>query len=317
MRMFDAQQALGFAVSQTAYIETQVYKTQYPDIQYPSLIPVDTSANEWAKSVTYYSSDKQGRAGWFHGSAKDIHVADIERSKAEVGIEMADIGYRWTLEELGQAMMIPGMNLSADRAEAALRAYEEFIDDAALRGKAEKSFNGLMNYPGITTVTAGIDASAGNVVLWSTGTQVKSADAIIKDVNDAITNVYTASLTVEMADTILLPIPNMTYISTLRIPNTSMSVLEYLTTKNVYSQITGQPLTIRGVRGLETAGGSSNGRMIAYRRDPSVVKMHLPMPHRFLPVWQTGPMVFDVPGIFRFAGVEVRRPGAFRYVDGI
>lgn len=41
------------------------------------------------------------------------------------------------------------------------------------------------------------------------------------------------------------------------------------------------------------------------------------MPHRFLPVWQTGPMWFDVPGIFRFGGLEIRRPGAARYVDGI
>jgi hypothetical protein len=28
-------------------------------------------------------------------------------------------------------MMIPGTNLAPDRAEAALRAYEEFVDDAA------------------------------------------------------------------------------------------------------------------------------------------------------------------------------------------
>lgn len=310
MRMVDAQQALGFAVSQTAYIETQVYETQYPDIQYPALIPVDTSANEWAKSVTYYSTDKVGRAGWFHHYAKDLHIADVERSKNEVGIEMADIGYRWTLEEIGQAMMIPGTNLSADRAAAAVRAYEEFVDDIALRGKAEKSMNGILNYPGVTAVLA---TPVGGHTVWNQ----KDADSIIADVNDAITGVYTESLTVEMADTILLPIPCLTIISTKRIPNTAISVLDYLSTKNVYTQVTGQPLTIRGVRGLETAGQNGSGRMIAYRRDPQVIKMHIPMTHRFLPVWQTGPLVFDVPGIFRVAGVEIRRPKAVRYVDGI
>jgi hypothetical protein len=310
MKLYDAQQALGFAVSQTAYIEQQVYQTQYPDIQYPALIPVDTSANEWAKSVTYYSSDKVGRAGWFHHYAKDIHIADIERSKNEVGIEMADIGYRWTLEELGQAMMIPGTNLGPDRAAAALRAYEEFMDDIALRGKAEKSMNGIYDYPGITTVLAGIE---GGHTVWN----LKSADAMIDDVNNAITGVYTESLTVEMADTILLPIQCLTILSTKRIPNTQASALEYLTTKNVYSLVTGRPLTIRGVRGLETAGQGGSGRMVAYRRDPQVLKMHIPMTHRFLPVWQTGPLVFDVPGIFRVAGLEIRRPKAVRYVDGI
>lgn len=308
--MIDAQAALGYAVSQTSHIEAQVYETVYPDIQYPQLIPVDTSANEWAKSVTYYSSNKVGRAGWFSHYAKDIHVADIERSKAEVEIEMADIGYRWTLEELGQAMMIPNTNLSADRAAAAVRAYEEFVDDVALRGKAEKNMYGIINYPGITMVLASIEASH---TVWN----LKTPDAIIKDVNDALTGVYTSTLTVEMADTILLPVTCLTILATLRIPNTMQSVLDYLLTKNVYTAITGRPLTIRAVRGLETAGQGGSGRMIAYRRDPQIIKMHLPMPHRFLPVWQTAPLVFDVPGIFRLAGVEIRRPGSVRYVDGI
>ncbi len=310
MRMYDAQQAMGYAVSQTAYIEQQVYETQYPDIQYPALIPTDTSANEWAKSVTYYSSDKVGRAGWFHHYAKDIHIADVERTKNEVTIEMADIGYRWTLEELGQAMQIPGMNLSADRAAAAVREAEEFMDDIALRGEPDKNMDGIIDYTGITAALAGIE---GGHTVWNE----KTADAIIADVNNAITGVYTESLTVEMADTILLPIACLTIIATKRIPDTSMSVLDYLTTKNVYTQITGQALTIRGVRGLETAGAGGSGRMVVYRRDPQVIKMHIPMTHRFLPVWQTGPLVFDVPGIFRVAGVEIRRPKAVRYVDGI
>jgi hypothetical protein len=74
---------------------------------------------------------------------------------------------------------------------------------------------------------------------------------------------------------------------------------------------------IRVVRGLDTAGASGNGRAIAYRRDPEVLKIHIPMTHRFLPVWQTGPLVYDVPGVFRIAGLEIRRPGALRYLDGV
>jgi hypothetical protein len=120
-----------------------------------------------------------------------------------------------------------------------------------------------------------------------------------------------------MANTILLPVDAMTLIATKRIPDTTMTVLDFLINKNVYTLQTGQPLMIRAVRGLETAGTGGSGRMVAYRRDPSVLKMHIPMPHRFLPVWQTGPMIFEVPGIFRVAGLEVRRPGAVRYLDGI
>jgi hypothetical protein len=85
----DAQQALGFLVEQTSHIETEVYKIEYPDIQYPNLVPVDTSANEWTKSVTFFSMDKVGAADWFHHAATDMRLADVVRSKFEQGIEMA------------------------------------------------------------------------------------------------------------------------------------------------------------------------------------------------------------------------------------
>jgi hypothetical protein len=45
---------------------------------------------------------------------------------------MAAIGYRYTLEELGQAMMLPNTNLTIERAAAARRAYEEMVYNIAL-----------------------------------------------------------------------------------------------------------------------------------------------------------------------------------------
>lgn len=313
----DAQAALGFVTSQTAHIEAQVVEVQYPDIQYQQIIPIDTSANEWAKSIAYFSTNKVGQAGWFHHFAKDIHVADSERSKFEVGVEMADIGYRWSLEEIGQAMMIPGLNLSADRAAAARRAYEEFVDRVALQGDTDKNFSGIVDYPGVSTSIAAVVT---NVALGATGTSwtIKTADQILEDVNDALTGMYVDSLQIELADTLLLPVRALTLIATKRLNDlSSMTVLQFLQQNNVYSFTTGRALTIRALRGLETVGTGDTGRMVAYRRDPQVIKMHIPMTHRFLPVWQTGPLVFDVPGIFRLAGLEIRRPGAVRYVDGI
>lgn len=309
--MVDAQQALGFLVSQTSYIEPQVVAIQYPDIQYPDLIPVDTSANEWARSITFYSSDRVGKAQWFHHLAKDIAVADVERARYEQGIEMANIGYRYSLEELGVAQLT-NQSLTVDRAAAAKRAYEEFVDGVALRGDVPKGLSGIIDFPGITTADA-----ANNQAGTSTDWDDKTADEIAKDVNDALSGVYTGSLTVEMADTILLPVGPMNLLATKRLGDTDKTVLAFLRENNVYTFQTGRPLIIRQVRGLETAGEGGTGRMVVYRRDPAVLKMHIPMTHRFLPPWQTGPLVFDIPGIFRLAGLEVRRPKAIRYVDGI
>jgi hypothetical protein len=317
MFAFDAQQALGFLVAQTSQIEAQVYEIQYPDIQYPNLVPVDTSANPWAKSVTFFSTDKLGQADWFSHLAKDVPLADVERSRYEHPVELAAIGYRYTSEELGQAMMIPGMNLSADRAAAAVRAYEEFMDGIALRGVPPsgntKGWTGLINDPNVTAGNVANDG-AGSATLWS----AKTPDLILRDINALLTGVYTGSLTVEMADTLLLPVGRLDSIATTARTTTSdVTILEHLRRNNTYTAITGAPLTIRAVRGLETAGAGGTARMVAYRRDPQVVKLHLPMPHHFQAPWQSGPLVFDIPGIFRTGGVEIRRPKAFRYGDGI
>ena len=66
MHVMDApQRALGFLIQQATLIEPTVYALRYQDIQYPSLVPVDTSAPEWINSVTYFSSGAVGAAQWF------------------------------------------------------------------------------------------------------------------------------------------------------------------------------------------------------------------------------------------------------------
>lgn len=311
----DAQQgALSFLVQQLTIIEPEIYRIRYPDIQYPALIPVDTTGNEWAKSITFFSIDHVGRAQWFHHTANDVPVADITRDKFEQGIEMAAIGYRYTLEELGQAMSTPGLNLTSERGAAAKRAYDEFVDDIALRGDTTKNMIGLINQtsPFITVVNAPADGTASSPY-WTAKTNVQ----IMRDFNSLLTGMYTASLTIDIADTVLMPISVITSLSEMQMPNLPITVLDWIQTHNLYTFLTKQPLDIRAVRGLEVAGDSNTGRIVAYRKDPQVLKIHIPMPHRFLPIWQRGPMTFDIPGVFRLGGLEIRRPTAFRYLDHV
>lgn len=317
MRMYtaDAQQAaLSFLSHQLISVEAAVIKIRRPDIQYPALVPVDTSANEWAKAISFTSMDQVGRAGWFNHMSKDVPLAEVVRERFEHGIEMAAIGYRYTLEEIGQAMMVPGTNLTGDKANSARRAYEEFVDDIAIRGDTEKGWTGLINDPNvpITIVPTDSGTDPGSPA-WSD----KTPDQVLRDVNAALTGMYVDSATIEMANVILIPVSIWADIAVRRIPDTTMTILDFLMQKNVYTAQTGQQLTIRAVRGLEIAGTGGTGRMVVYRKDPDVLKLHIPMPHRFLPVWQTGPLTFDIPGIFRLGGLEIRRPKAVRYIDGI
>ncbi|WP_137279233.1 DUF2184 domain-containing protein [Pseudomonas rhizoryzae] len=305
-QLLDAQAALAFVISQTAHIERQVNEIVYPDIQYPGLVPVDTSAAPWAKTVTYFSSDKYGKAGWINGNADDIPRAGTELSKFETQVHTAAIGYGYGLEEISQAQMV-GYNLDAEDAKAARRANEEMVDRVALYGDVEKGFYGVTNAPNVVAGTA----TNGN---WLNTT----SDKILQDVNNALVGQAQGTLFTVIADTLLLPYDRWSAISTRMVTELStQTILNWLLQNNVYTASTGRPLTIRALRGLNSAGAGGTARMVTYRRDPSVLKLHMPMPHRFLPVYQAGPLRFEVPGIFRLGGVDVRQPTQMRYIDGI
>jgi hypothetical protein len=252
-----------------------------------------------------------GRADWLNMQSRDVPLADITRGKQEAAIEMAGIGYRYNLEELGQAMLLPGTNLTTERANAARRGAEEKIHNIAMYGDSVKNWLGLTNHTAPTII------NAPHTWAYDLAQTTPLIAQILQDVNGALANIWQATLTVEMADTVLLPISAMSLLSITQLPNTTMNLLQWIKQNNIYTNQTGRPITIQAVRGLDTAGASGVGRMIAYRRDPEAIKLHIPMRYRFFPVWQTGPFVFDVPGAFRLAGLEWRLPGSARYVDGI
>jgi hypothetical protein len=71
----------------------------------------------------------------------------------------------------------------------------------------------------------------------------------------------------------------------------------------------GQALDIKADHRITT-------RAVAWMKDPEVLKLHMPMPLRFLPV-QPRNIEYYVPGMFRMAGLDIRRPPAVRYLDGV
>lgn len=311
--MADApQRALAFLTSQQMRIDPVVYQTRYPDIQYPRLVPVDTTGPEWIAGVTYFSSDAVGAAKWFNGKADDVPHADVLRESFQATVSMAAIGYDYDLQELGNAMLL-GIDLNPLKANAARRASEEFIEKVAITGDAAKGYYGVANHPSVTAGSAPATGT-GSATAWDT----KTPEQILADVNGILLGQFTGTYGAEMADTILLPYAQLLSISTRTINDMStVTILEWLLQNNVLNRLRGGSLTIAGAFGLDTAGAGGTARMIAYRRSPEVLVLHMPMPFRFLPAWQQGPIRFEVPGLFRVGGVDVRRPKAMRYMDGI
>jgi hypothetical protein len=304
------QASLGFAQKQTSHIEAGVYATRYPELNYAELVPVDTSAGEWSKSVTYYSMDGAGAAGWINGNGKDIPVVGANMQQNETAVHTAGIGYSYGYEEINQARLL-GVPLDSTKAGLARRAYEQMVYGVALNGDTTKGFEGLYSYTGVPAASVTADGT-GTSTTWAT----KTPDQIIRDVNALLTGISTTTKETELADTLILPTERFNTIASTRLTDTGMTVLEFIQKANVYTAQTGQPLLIRGKRGLLTKGSGSTARMVAYRRSPEVLKLHIPMPHRFLPVQIEG-LQFTIPGVFRLGGLDVRLPKAISYGDGL
>lgn len=312
LNLYDAQQALGFLRAQQEIIEPEVYETQYAPTQYQDLVPIDTSADEWAQVITFYAVDRVGQAEWFHSRARDIPFADLNQDRAQKTIGMAGIGYDYDIEELNAARRV-GINLTNEKAASALLAYEQFMDSLALYGDAARGFVGLINDATVTAGLAPADGAGGLRTFVS-----KTPSQIVRDINTLIGGIYIDTKTIELSDTLLISLDRFNYLATTpRSDSSDETILEYLMRANVVTMTTGRPLKIRAVRGLETAGTGVTQRMVAYRFDRNVLKLHLPMPHRFLPAHHVGPLYYQVPGIFRTGGTEIRRKAAVRYLDGI
>ncbi len=303
--------ALNFLRTAQNYIEPGIYARQYPDFQYRELVPVDNSAPEWTTAIDFFSmGDDVGEAREFAPDGDDINFVDFKLDQGTSRVIMVGIGYRYNLQELAHAQTY-GIRLTDDRADAARRKYEQFVDTLAFQGRAKLGMTGLMNSTSVTALTAA--NGAGGSALWPN----KTVDEIVADVNGVLGVIFTASNGIEQADTLLLSQDRYAHIATRRLdPTSTVTILEHIQRVNIYTIRTGRPRTIRAVFGLETAGAGGTQRLVAYRRTPDVVKMHVPMPLRWLQAEQRL-LKFEVPGIFRAGGVEVRRPGAMRYLDGI
>lgn len=319
--VLDAQ-ALAFVQAQAYKINSQVYEARYPDWDFGRLVFVDTSGPAWSPGVLTYLSDLTGKANWQSGAAKDIPLADVNQDMQLSTFHLAAIGYQYNIEEVNTALNIVGGTLPNRRARAARMAYTKFMWDLTVQGSAEKGKNGLVNQSGVTPVAATADGT-GSARHWiaNDGTITKTPQQILRDINQAITGTNTATNTLEYADTIMLPIEAYNLIAST--PFNALgadTILSWLLRTNVYTLATGRPLTIRGEPFLRTASTQTvvgGGRLVAYKNDENYVKLNLPMPHQFLPVYQDGPLNFQVPGIFRTGGVELMTTATFYYLDGI
>lgn len=288
----DAQQTNAFLMPQLMRIETGMYMIRYPALDYANFMPVDTAGTIFSAGSLYYSGDIAGTPEWFDLAADDMPYADTSRTQFLQENHMAAIGYKWNRMDLERSQQL-GINLLADKANAASSSAERFIHKTAMLGDGVKFGTGFIDDAAMTIT------SAANAI-----TAVSDADDDIETINTLVQAVETGTLETYRADTLALPTSIFNILATKRLSGTQTSVLEYLRTTSVVGA-----LNILRSRHLETAASDGGKRMIAYANVPEVHRFHLPGGgHQFFPAWQKGPFSWEVPGVMSIGGYELRIP---------
>jgi hypothetical protein len=309
--MSNDQVGYAFLTPQLHRIETEVYMTRYPSFDITPFMPVVSDGDMWDVGTLVYSMDNVGSAEFVGGGAFDIPYASTTMSQATRNFHLAAIGYEWNTQELQRAAML-GRSLSADKAQAAVQAADRFVYGIAMtgrnaRGEDEKGWTGFTNLAGVASAQVPNDGTASSRLF-----SAKTPDQVLRDINEALTAVETGTSETSIADTLVLPTTTYNYLATTpRATGSDMTILAYLRANNVY----GPNLTILKSRALETAGASSTKRLVAYERNPQVLRFLLPAPHRFIEPFRKSSLVYEVAGLMNVGGLDLRLPKAVIYRD--
>ncbi|CNL65220.1 Uncharacterized protein conserved in bacteria [Yersinia pseudotuberculosis] len=299
--------ALSFLVQQAAHIESEIYRLEYPQFKYSTLLPLDNSAPDWVKVVAFRSIDARGELQVFGPNSTDVPTVDIAMNQHFHEIKMAALGYTYSIEEIGFALL-NNVNLDAERGQAVRDVVEQGLNKIYLLGHDEIG-EGLY-----TSKDVGVEAAPATLIELVAGIPDNGTQPIIDFFGAAYNRVYLDNtLTVHRPNGFMLPSQQLqllmrTMLSTHNASN--VTLLEFLRTNF-------KDMTFEDDILLSGLGAAGSDRMMVYKKDMRVVKGHDVMPLRFMAPATADNINFKVPAILRTGGTEWRIPKAAHYVDGV
>lgn len=299
-----ADDGLAFYISQLSVVEAKIYEVKYRHIVYQELVPVDMSDPEWIDEVTYFAFDAVTVGKFVGANARDLPESDMTASKTTIPVFYGGNAYGYSLDELRKSQQLR-MPVDTTKASMSFRGFQEHAQRVAFFGDSDVGITGLFNNANVQ-----LDNS---VVDWDTATGAE----IHADMQNFLVKVWQNSAEVHIPNVLVLPSAKWSQISTQRMDSgTDTTVLQFFMKNNLYTDKTGQPITVKNNLELNTAGVASAPRMLAYELTAENLTMRMPMPWRSIAPQPIG-LRIQVPAEYKFGGVAWRYPGSAGYRDFI
>ncbi|WAH56546.1 DUF2184 domain-containing protein [Pseudomonas silvicola] len=309
----DPTAALSFLTQQAAYIEAEVYRQEYPQYKYTSLVPLDNSAPDWAQVVGFRSVNSRGEMKLFGPKSTDVPTVEIAATMGFHEIQTGALGYEYSIEELGFAQL-NGINVDNERAIAVREGVEKGLNQIYLQGGLVAGANGKTQPVGEGLYTGGnvprLDTAGTIASLVAAG----NAQGVLNIFSDAYNQVFIANTnTVHVPTSFVMPASTYQLLQRTLLNTGNASNYTFL----MFLQQNFPNMTFDWDVLLEKAGKNGTKRLVTYKKDIRVVKGHDVMPLRFLAPATADNINFKVPAICRTGGVEWRIPKAAAYFDGL
>ncbi len=299
----DADESVFFA-RQLEHVKAKTYDIIYPELKARQFIPVSFDAGPGAKTITYQQFDMVGMAKIISNYASDLPRVDLVGKEFTANVRSLGASYGYSLQDVRSAKMA-GLPLEQRKSNAAKRAILAAEDEIALNGDADHGLGGLLSNSNTSDETIANDGT-GTTTTWST----KTADLILRDMNQLVSKVITVTKGVEEPDTMVMPHAQHALIATLRVGDTGKSVKQWFLDNNPYiKEIAVWPK-------LATAGANGTALFFVYKKSPDKLTLEVPQDFEQLPVQEKG-LEYEVPCHSRCGGTIIYYPLSIAKGDGI
>lgn len=240
-------------------------------------------------------------------------AVDIGKTSEPLFLWGLEVSY--TIPELMSAQQL-GRPVDAQKYQGMQLKWQMDIDEMVYIGDTAMVKYGLVNSSAVTT--SFVDAGDAGTTEWTT----KTADEILTDVNDLISDCWAAAGYAVCPSKLLLPPSQFAYITSQKVSTAgNISILQFLEDNCIALKINGKKLDIQPCKwlvGRGVAAGSPSAatdRMVAYSQDKNRVRYPL-VPLQRTPLEYRS--IYHLTTYFGKLGVvEIVYPETLLYRDGI
>lgn len=302
-------QAVHFVTNNLQAIQAMIEEQLYTDFRLNEFFPIISNIPEGARTYSYRVINKYGLGKFIDNTGRDANNANVSLQNVPYNLEYGGIIPSWTIEDL-RAAAFTGVALDTETINAGTTGCMDHIETVGIEGDSTYNLTGLINDPEIPS------GSEAKTIANMTADEMvafvqDNVSAIIEQTQEVFSRLIRTGLT------LYLPIAQEAKIGDTKLADdASKTVWEYVSVNNQWTRRTGETLKMQTVAELAGAGAGSTDRALFGFNNARVMEMAMPIQPRIVRTLETHYGV-DAPMEYKISGLNVKRPTAMRYRDGI